>query len=85
MVTGVVDALDSVTAKAACAVPVPEGSAAVTPATETPGGVVGATAATPLSCSPVTAVPVLPVVAWNPNEAFCPTASCPFHGALVTT
>ena len=80
-----VDALESVTAKAACAVPVPDGSAAVTPATEMPGGVVGATTATPLSCKPVTAVPVLPVLAWNPIAALWPAASWPFHGALVTT
>ena len=85
MVTGVVEALDSVTAKAAWAVP-EAGSATVTPATEIPGGVtVGVAAGTPLSWRPVTAVPALPVVAWNPNEALWPAASCPFHGALVTT
>ena len=85
MVTGVVDALDRVTAKAACAVP-EAGSAAVTPATEIPGGVtVGVPTGTPLSCKPVTAVPVLPVLAWNPNAALWPAASWPFHGALVTT
>ena len=39
MVTGVVDALDSVTVKAARAVPVADGSAAVTLPTETLGGV----------------------------------------------
>ena len=39
MVTGVVDALDKLTVKAACAVPEADGSATVTLATETPGGV----------------------------------------------
>ena len=86
MVTGVVDALDRLTVKAACAVPEADGSAAVTPATETPGGVVvGVVFATPLSCRPVTADPAAPVVAWKPNDALWPLASFPFHGALVTT
>ena len=71
MVTGVVDALDRLTVKAACAAAVPDGSATVVPATETPGGVtVGVVPfATPLSCRPVTADPAAPVVAWKPNDA----------------
>ena len=82
--------MDRLTVKAAWAVPVAEGSAAVTPVTETPGGVTGGVTtgvvfATPLSCRPVTADPAAPVVAWKPNDALWPLASFPFHGALVTT
>ena len=80
-----VDALDSVTVKPACAVP-EVGSAAVTPATETPGAVgVGVTTATPLSAKPVMAEPAAPVVAWNPNDVLWPVLTWPFQGALVTT
>ena len=80
-----VDALDSVTVKPACAVP-EVGSAAVTPATETPGAVaVGVATATPLSAKPVMAEPAAPVVAWNPNDVLWPVLTWPFQGALVTT
>ena len=58
MVTGVVDALDSVTAKAACAVPVPVGSAAVTLPTETVGAV-GVTAGAVLVMVPVAVAPAM--------------------------
>ena len=82
-----VDALDSVTVKPACAVP-EVGSAAVTPATDTLGGVgvgVGVATATPLSAKPVIAEPAAPVVAWNPNDVLWPVLTWPFQGALVTT
>ena len=86
MVTGVVDALDSVTVKAARAVPVADGSAAVTLPTETLGGVTGGVlTGTPLICRLVTAEPALPVVAWNPNDVVWPALTWPFQSALVTT
>ena len=85
MVTGVVDALDSVTVKAAWAVPL-AGSATVTLPTEAVGCVVvGVGLATPLSCRPVTADPAAPVVAWNPKDVLVPAATWPFQAALVTT
>ena len=60
MVTGVVDALDRLTVKAAWAVPVAEGSAAVTPVTETPGGVTGGvTTGAVLVMVPVAVAPVM--------------------------
>ena len=57
MVTGVVDALERVTVKAACAVPV-VGSATVTLATETVGAV-GVTAGGVLVMVPVAVAPVM--------------------------
>ena len=68
MLTGVVEAFDRVTAKLAVLVAPAVGSAAVTPTTEAPGVVTVGVEATPLSCRPVTAVPVPPGVAWKPND-----------------
>ena len=89
MVTGVVDALESVTVKAAGVVPL-AGSARVALPIAAVGCVgvgvgVGVGLATPLSCRPVTADPAAPVVAWNPNDVLAPAATWPFQAALVTT
>ena len=40
-----------------------------------PSAGTGAGAAPPLSCRPVTADPVPPVLAWKPNEVVCPAAT----------
>ena len=87
--TGLVAAADSVTVKARSLVPLLPSvtlASATARVGSTGGGGTGSwPAATPLIVKPDAVVPVLPGVAWKPNDTAWPPATWPFYAALLTT